>query len=172
MTAVREKVEPIRYLPEVAIVRMLEARHSQMSYGARRYAVADHVPLVSLGAARICDFLAIDCWQGRDIYPLHGFEIKSSRADWLTELRAPDKAEAFKRYCHRWWLVVSDARIVRDGELPEGWGLLAVAGDRLRQVKAAPKLHPEPMPWPTMVALTRAVARSASVASLTPPPLT
>lgn len=152
---------PIRYVPESVMVDLLLARHGQVGYSAHRYAVADHVPSVAFGAARVCDFMALDCWQGRDIYPLHGFEIKGSRSDWLTELRQPDKAETFKRYCHRWWLVVSDQRIVRDGELPRDWGLLVVTGGRLRQVQAAAKLHPEPMPWPMVVAFTRAVAKTA-----------
>lgn len=160
---------PMRYLPEAAIIRMLEHRHTKIAYGAHRYAFADHVPIATFGAHRICDFMALDCWQGREGHPLHGFEIKSSRADWLAELRDPGKAEAFKRYCHRWWLVVSDQRIVRDGELPAGWGLLAAVGDRLRLVVPAAKLHPEPLPWPVVVAFTRSVAKSARRGTGMPP---
>jgi hypothetical protein len=153
---------PIRHLPESVMIEMLKARYGQVSMGAHRYAVAAQVPQVGFGALRICDFMALDCWQGRDIYPLHGFEIKGSRGDWLAELRDPSKAETFKQFCHRWWLVVSDPRIVREGELPEGWGLLAVAGNRgLRQVRPAAKLKPEPMPWPMLAAFTRAVAKTA-----------
>lgn len=130
--------------------------------------VADHVE-DRCGAehwgARTCDYLAIDCWgntgpvEGRN--PVHGFEIKSSRGDWLAELRDPTKAEAFKRYCDRWWLVVSDRRIVRDGELPEGWGLLAATGLVLRCVRPAPVLEPEPWPRSLVASFARAVAKTA-----------
>jgi hypothetical protein len=154
---------PLRYLAESAMVRMLEERHTRVSMGAHRWAFADHVPNQPWGAVRICDFLAVDCYgtYGAEQNPAHGFEIKASRADWLTELRSPDKAEAFKRYCNRWWLVVSDRRIVRDGELPEGWGLLAVAGSTLRAVKPAPRLSAEAWPRPLVASFARAVAKSA-----------
>jgi hypothetical protein len=164
---------PVRYLPESEMVAMLRARHGKTGQGAaRRWVIADHVEDrcgADHWAARICDFLAIDCWgnvgpvERRN--PVHGFEIKSSRADWLTELRDPAKAEAFKRYCDHWWLVVSDRRIVRDGELPDGWGLLAVAGTVLRCVKPAPLLPAELWPRPLVASFARAVAKSARAAS-------
>lgn len=154
---------PIRYAPESLMVNMLAARYTRISMGAHRYAYADHVGDKPGYPQRICDFIAIDCYQnlGAERNPIHGHEIKASRGDWLTELRNPDKAEAFKRYCDRWWLVVSDRRIVRDGELPEDWGLLVIAGDKLRTVKRAPKLTPEPMPRPLLASLMRAVAKTA-----------
>ena len=160
---------PHRYLPEAAMIDMLARRHTVIDTRRpsqpHRYGYADHVPDAPFDGRRICDFMAIDCHGSFGPYehrhPLHGFEVKASRADWLTELRSPDKAETFKRHCHRWWLVVSDPRIVRDGELPADWGLLTVTGNRLKQVKAAPKLTPEPMPWPMVAAFTRAVAKTA-----------
>jgi hypothetical protein len=156
---------PLRYLPEAAMVEMLRRRHTKVSMGAHRYTYADHVPAQPWGAARICDFLVIDCYGNfspmDDRHPVSGFEIKSSRSDWLTELRDATKAEAFKRYCDRWWLAVSDRRIVHDGELPNGWGLLAVHGGQLRCIVKAPKLAAEPWPRPLIASFTRAVARSA-----------
>lgn len=152
------------------MIDMLVKRYTKVSrdrYRAsqpHRYAIADHVPCRTVGAARIADFIALDCQRpyGPAPHPVHGFEIKASRADWLMELRHPEKAEAFKPYMSHWWLVVSDARIVRDGELPDDWGLLAAAqGARLREIKPAPKLPAEPMPWPMTVAFTRAVAVTA-----------
>ena len=74
---------------------------------------------------------------------LVGHELKISRADWLNELKKPGKADAWADECHEWWLVVNDPAIVRDGELPAGWGLM-VPGRRTKtrmdiQVKAARK---------------------------------
>lgn len=74
---------------------------------------------------------------------LIGHELKTSRADWLNELKKPGKADAWADECHEWWLVVNDPNIVRDGELPAGWGLM-VPGRRTKTrmdiaVKAARK---------------------------------
>jgi hypothetical protein len=109
---------------------------------------------------RTADAIAVDLWPsgGNEI---HGFEVKVSRTDWLTELRDPTKADAVRRYCHRWWLVVPDVAIVRDG-LPEGWGLLAVGSDgKLRVRHQAPQLTPTPTHPSFLAALLRSAVRTA-----------
>lgn len=103
------------------ILELLHQRYSKTYSGARRFAVAEHVSNMQ---NRIADFIAVDSWPVSD-FALHGHEIKVSRGDWLAELRQPDKSEAFKRYMDYWWLVVPDRDIVKPGELPAGWGLLA-----------------------------------------------
>jgi hypothetical protein len=87
--------------------------------------------------------------------------VKVSRSDWLTELRDPEKAEAFRPYMHYWWLVVSDASIVRDGELPEGWGLIVKSGSVLRAKVKAPRLDPMPMPIDLTICLMAAASKTA-----------
>jgi hypothetical protein len=95
---------------------------------------------------------------------VHGFEVKVSRSDWLTELKDPEKAEAFKPYCDHWWLVTPTADIVR-GDLPEGWGHLVTStregGSFLRIRKSAPRLAREPMPFEMTAAWLRATAKTA-----------
>lgn len=78
---------------------------------------------------------------------LHGFEVKVSRADWLNEVKNPHKNDSVKSYCDRWWLVIADESMVREGELPEDWGMMAFQGRgrKLKVVKQAPKLEPVPM---------------------------
>lgn len=56
---------------------------------------------------------------------LIGHELKVSRADWLSELNKPGKADAWADECHEWWLVVDDPAIIHPGELPAGWGLMS-----------------------------------------------
>lgn len=107
----------------------------------------------------IADFIAIDKYSSAQA--IHGHEVKVSRADWLTELRDPTKAERIKRYCNFWWLVVSDASIIKPGELPEGWGLMVKSGDRLRAKVKAPELTPEPLTLDFIAGLTAAVQRTA-----------
>lgn len=109
---------------------------------------------------RIADFIAIDTYESKGL-EVHGHEVKVSRSDWLHELADPTKAEAFKQFCNRWWLVVPDASIVRPGELPEGWGLLAFRGDILHAVRRAPHLEPKPIPKPIWISLMRSASKTA-----------
>jgi hypothetical protein len=54
-----------------------------------------------------------------------GIEFKASRADWLTELRSPAKADAWIPHCDEWWLAAPEGIVDLDSnELPAGWGLL------------------------------------------------
>ena len=89
------------------------------------------------------DAIAVSCWPSRGMH-FSGFEIKVSRQDWVHELARPRKAEAIGQFCHYWWLVVGDASIVQDGELPSGWGLLAAKGGKLFTIRDAPLLEPKP----------------------------
>lgn len=105
-------------------------------------------------ASRACDALAMGLWPSRGL-KLEGFEIKRSRADWLKEYRTPEKADAFAQYCDRWWLVVSDAKIVEGGELPETWGLLVAKGARLVCEKEAPPREVSPLSRSFLAALLK-----------------
>ena len=62
---------------------------------------------------------------------LVGHEVKASRSDWLNELRQLDKADCWADQCHQWWLVTVPG-VVRDGELPPGWGLMLPGTGRAR----------------------------------------
>ena len=144
----------------------LNVRYGSFNGNGIRYARAEHVK-VSAGfdARRICDYMALDLWPGgygKEAGPkLHGHEVKVSRADWLTERRDPEKAEAFRRYCDYWWLVVSDRSIVKPGELPEGWGLLVASGNTVRASKPAElNADVEPLPRHVQATLTRAVTKT------------
>lgn len=166
------EVEPKRWT-ERMMLDLLAARYSVDNGNGPRYVFAEHVRNVSgfggtaaseyLGREprlRTADAIAVDLWPSSGNL-VHGFEVKVSRSDWLTEMRDPTKADAIRRYCDHWWLVVPVAEIARDG-VPEGWGLLAVGSDgRLRVRTQAPRLDREPMP-PTFVAsLLRAAVRTA-----------
>jgi hypothetical protein len=132
-----------------------------------RYVVAEHVRNYcgfagyrTLTPLRTIDALAVDLWPSSK-NAVHGFEVKVSRSDWLTELKDPEKAEAFKPYCDHWWLVTPTADIVR-GDLPKGWGHLVVAPSGALRVKtSAPKLAREPMPFEMTTAWLRATAKTA-----------
>lgn len=113
---------------------------------------------VGHGSKRSADAIAMSTWEGRGL-ELHGFELKASRSDWLRELKDPEKAEPLTRYCDRWWVVAADAGIVRDGELPPGWGLLVLRGSVLQTAVGAPKRESVSSPdRPFLAALLRRAA--------------
>lgn len=149
---------------------LLLARYTNVRRGtiADRWVRAEHVASDighrRKGITKVADFIAADKYPGMpygSTLALHGHEVKVSRGDWLSELAAPEKSDAIKRYMHHWWLVVPTAEIVKDSELPEGWGLLIQSGDKLRAKVAAPRLTPEPIPLDFTISLMTAAARTA-----------
>jgi hypothetical protein len=97
------------------------------------------------GKIRSADAIAMGLWPSRGL-ELHGIEVKKSRPDWLRELKDPEKAEGgLFPYCDRWWIAISDPKIVLNAELPKPWGLLAPKGDQLVARVPAPALEPKAM---------------------------
>jgi hypothetical protein len=95
------------------------------------------------GGTRYADAVAMNLWRSRG-HQVVGFEIKASRGDWLRELKQPEKAEDVYQYCDQWW-IVAPRGIVKEGELPVSWGLFELRDSGVVQVKAAPKLEPDPL---------------------------
>lgn len=117
---------------------------------------------------RHCDAMAMGLWKSRGI-KLHGFEVKVSRSDWRKEFKSPAKAEAIAVYCDYWWVAVSDFDIVKDGELPETWGLLVMdAKGKLVVAKDAPlNSDPKTINRPFLAALLRkSIEQKASAAEI------
>jgi len=116
------------------------------------FEVSDRTP----NPLRRCDVIAFNIWHTRSGTKMWGMEIKSSRGDWLNELADPSKAQTFKKYCHHWWLVAPE-HIIKDGELPEGWGHMIPSprGASLRHKVDAPLLEPQDIPRDFMTVLVR-----------------
>jgi len=148
---------------EREMLDLLLARYNTERQGtiADRWVRAEHVRSSQdfRETLSIADFIAIDKYASTQA--IHGHEVKVSRSDWLTELRDLSKAERIKRHCNFWWLVVSNASIVKDGELPDGWGLLVKSGNNLRAKIKAPALLPEPLTLDFVAGLTAAAQRTA-----------
>ncbi len=106
------------------------------------------IPQVANGTGaqlhRWADAVALSCWPSMGL-ELHGFEIKTYRADWLRELKDGAKSQEIWQFCDRWWIVVRDKDLVGPGELPKTWGLLAPKGRTLQAFVAAPLLKPKPL---------------------------
>jgi len=94
------------------------------------------------------DAIAMDLWPSRGL-ELIGFEVKTSRQDWLKELKQPDKCEPIKQFCDRWYLVIDDEQILKqypENELPDDWGFMCVDyTGKLITKKEAPKLKSKPI---------------------------
>jgi hypothetical protein len=164
MTAAQDELdlgpEPAT-LTEADITGALYDRYRQVHGNGRRYAVAAAVRShAGFDARRTADFVAMDLWPSKGL-ALHGHEIKVSRSDWLRELAEPAKAAEFIPYMHYWWAVVSGPRIVRDGELPDGWGLMVMRGPALAVVCKAPRRDARPLTPSRLAALLRAIANSS-----------
>lgn len=109
---------------------------------------------------RTADAIAMSLWPSRGLV-LHGHELKASRADWLKELKQPEKAESICRFCDHWW-IVAGPDVVRDGELPPTWGLIVLNGRGLVQTVAAPALTPQPIDRMFLAGLLRAATKTAA----------
>lgn len=128
---------------EAEMLAMLRDRYTEKAGNGDAWAFVTHVrDAAGFDAKRTIDGLAMSLWPSRGLL-VHGFEVKCDRGDWLREMKNPAKAESFARLVDRFWLVVADEAIVKDGELPEPWGLLVVRGGRLVQKVEARPLHPD-----------------------------
>lgn len=136
----KPKAEPKRpNLSEGALLALLRER-----YPAPEYAFLSHVRN-STGFARTtrtADALAFGLWKSRGHY-LTGFEIKSSRGDWLRELKDPAKADEIAAYCEMWIVVTGGPDIIRAGELPPKWGHITVDAKGALRTDKAPVLDTE-----------------------------
>lgn len=93
--------------------------------------------------ARRLDALAMSPWPARG-YHIAGFELKENRADWLRELKQPEKAEEGMAHCDRWWLVAPKG-VAELAEIPKPWGYLELRGNRLFTLREAADLTPVPI---------------------------
>lgn len=102
---------------------------------------------------RHADAVSIGLWPSTG-HQIHGYEIKVSRGDFLSEMKQPEKAWPVMQFCHRWSLLTPPG-LVKVDELPPTWGLQTFDGKMLRTVKQAPLLTPVPPTPGFMAALVR-----------------
>lgn len=124
-------------------------------YDSTEWAVICEVADQTGGANRRADAMAFNLWPSRGL-EIHGFEIKVSRSDWLSELKNPEKSQALQKFCNYWWIVTPQG-IIKDDEMPVTWGHLEANDSGLRQKIKAPKLEPVPLNKPFMASLLRCV---------------
>lgn len=156
-----ELVPEQRVWREGELLELLRQRYTVQSQGVgSRYVFATHVRDDAGFDRRTADAVVLDAWQSSR-HPLHGFEVKCSRSDWLRELKDPDKHTAVARYCHTWWLVIADRSMVKAGELPGGWGMLVPNGSHMLRAVVQPRAQqPDEPPRGFWVAFSRAAVKT------------
>lgn len=104
----------------------------QRHYRPRSGKVLLQVPIQALGydgkpRLRKADALVINPWssKGREV---HGFEMKNDRTGWTSDLENPQKAHDVAIYCD-YWSILSAPKVVKESELPDGWGLAETTGE-------------------------------------------
>jgi hypothetical protein len=98
------------------------------------------------GGTRRCDAIYVG-FTGSSGRMMVGHEVKASRADWLSELAKPGKADEWADQCHQWWIVAAPG-VVKLDELPNGWGLME-PGTKTRTrltIRAQAKTHADRVP--------------------------
>lgn len=108
------------------------------------------------------DVVTMGLWPSHGL-ELQGYEIKTSRSDWLREIKQPEKSSKFYARLDRFWLVTWPS-VAKLEEIPSGWGWMEAVFDEkgagsLVVRKAAP-INPSPeLPDRTFFA---ALCRSAA----------
>lgn len=108
---------------------------------------------------RHADAVALGIWPS-DGHAIHGFEVKTSRADVQREMADPTKADAVGKYVDHWWIVVSGLDIIDGIVIPASWGILVPKSGVLREHRKAPKRKAVPIDRNFSAAIVRKVAES------------
>jgi hypothetical protein len=95
------------------------------------------------GYERYADALVTSLWPSRGIW-FAGIEVKVSRSDWKAELNDPNKSAAIQKFCNYWWIAAPEG-VYELHEVPERWGAVLVAGSKVKVLKDAPRLTPDPL---------------------------
>lgn len=101
------------------------------------------VPECKNGPTHTANHLRLDYWVLRRSWvrpAMIGYEVKSSRADWLKD----DKWPGYLPLCNELWFIAATPDAVRADELPQDVGLLRLAGSRLITVRRAVYREIEP----------------------------
>lgn len=104
------------------------------------------------------DAIAFGVWPSRGLSVV-GFEFKSSRSDWLRELKDPAKAESMAQFCDEWWLVAAE-NVANIEEIPSPWGWYIPTAKGLKCAKVPMTLTPKEISRPLLMSIVRKVSNN------------
>lgn len=112
----------------------------------------------SRGVDRRADVVAFNCWPSKGHLRI-AYEVKRTRADFMREVDTPKKREWLEQYFHQCYFVVANG-IVKEGEVPQRWGLYMATkgGDKLVRLSAAQHREVEALPEWLALSAIRALA--------------
>lgn len=76
---------------------------------------------------RRADAIAFNLYPSRNFRTI-GFEIKATRSDWKRELKDASKNDWHIGQVDDWYVIAGRKGIVKESELPDGWGLYEMKG--------------------------------------------
>lgn len=80
------------------------------------------------------DALVISLWPSDGMHRM-AFEVKVSRADFLSEMKKHSKNEFFREHCHEFWYATAKGVVKSEDEIPEGCGWMCMRGDSQLVIK-------------------------------------
>jgi hypothetical protein len=114
------------------------------------------------GTDRRADAAAFNCYPSKKLVR-HAFEFKTDRGDFIRELNNPKKREWLESNFHETYFVTPH-KLVKEKEIPEGWGLLVATskGDTLRRTVIARHRDVPALPEKIALSAIRSLANSLS----------
>jgi len=101
----------------------------------QRYAVMSEVNCGTGFAGKSwIDGLVISLWPSDGLHRM-AFEIKISRADFLSEMKKHAKNEFFREHCHEFWYATAKGVVKSEDEIPEGCGWMCMRGKEQLVIK-------------------------------------
>ena len=141
------------------IKAILQKRHSSLL----RWICVTELPTTTgiYAPLRIIDVFAMALIPSMN-YERIAYEVKVSRADWLSELRNPIKRARAVALCNRFFFVLANG-IYRKGDLPKGpCGILEITPEKkIKLVRRAKRRKVKPMPVGFIAALARRIKQEA-----------
>ena len=87
------------------------------------------------------------------------YEIKISRADFLSEIETPNKREAAMDWFSQFYFATPSG-LVKPEEIPAGCGLIEIFHNKnYRETKGAEKRYLHQPDWPLMIQIGRSIIR-------------
>ena len=106
---------------------------------------------------RSLDWMVAAIWESRGL-SITGIEQKSHRGDWIKELKNPKKQENHFKYCDYFYLFTTEDNVAKLEEIPDTWGWIHLSGERIKEMKKAPKLEAKQITRTFLIAMLRRAA--------------